>query len=189
MVVLSGTCFDFIRHAAEYLQTQLLWDQADAIAFLMTGRCPSLAPLTVTYDVAHSPDGNPLRAEVVIRLQPFVSSDSVAAALTRVRLDIGRRLRPGPSMAERTLAIFDFVEQARASAGWTRPPWSELVIAWDADPARDGWQYEGDRRNFRRDYERARQLLLEDYLPARQRLDVQQPTAEAKSKAPRRKRA
>jgi hypothetical protein len=172
LIVFRDTWLGVLKACCAPLCGDLLWSEAEAVAFVMSGQRPEIRPVSAEWAVARDNAGKPIRTEVTVRLQPFVSIDSVDHMLATVRVMIGRRLRPGPAMAYRTLALFEFVEEARARAEWEAPPWTELVSAWDIEHRRKGWGYGGDRRNFRRDYERARHLLLEDYLPARERLDV-----------------
>src|SRR5439155_12035190 len=108
--------------------------------------------------------------------QPFVSLDTLGRAMSALRLTLGRRLRLGPPMASRTLEILDFVEEERAreAENWKTIPWTRLVRRWDRRPLteRNGWGYGGDRRNFRRDYERACRPLIGEFLSPRDRQEA-----------------
>jgi hypothetical protein len=166
--VFRNTWLEVLKLYCAQFCGDLLWSEAEAVAFVMMGEPPEIKPVRAAAAIARDTAGQPIRTEVTIRVQPFVSIDSIDRMLAAVRVLLGRRLRPGPAMAQRTLALFEFVEERRADAESKVPPWAELVEAWDNAHRRDRWGYGGDRRNFKRDYERSRRLLLEDYLPPRE---------------------
>lgn len=188
LIVFQNTWLELLKFRCALLSTTFLWTEQESLTFLMCGIAPELVPVRADWKVARDNLGQPLRTEVILRLQPFVSIHSVDRVLVTMRMLLGRRLRPGPPMGHRTLANFEFVEERRAQAEWTTPPWSELVRAWDQAHARDGLGYGGDRRNFRRDFERGRRQLLADYLPTRERLDVRPSAARATRVSPKRRR-
>jgi hypothetical protein len=172
LFVFRNTWLEVLKTHCKQFCAELLWSEAEALAFVMSGRTPEIKPVRAEAAVATDNSGQPLRTEVTLRVQPFVSIDSIDRMLAEVRIMLGRRIRPGPPMAHRTLALFEFVEDSVANAGPTAIPWNDLVRDWDHRHRRDKWGYGGDRRNFRRDFERARRLLLEDYLPPRQHQEV-----------------
>lgn len=169
-----GTWLDWIALYSERIELDFLWSQVDAVRFLLTGEAPPIDPVRTHVDEATDGKGQPMRLEVVLRVQPFVSMKTIEHAMATCRFHLGRRLRLGPPMALRTLAVYDFVEQERAREAWEVVPWARLVRRWDGTERvkRRGWGYGGDRGNFRRDYERARKLLIEEYMTPRHRADM-----------------
>jgi hypothetical protein len=159
-----GTWLALIARYTARIARDLLWSEENAAWFLLTGEIPKIEPVTAHIVEATDDHGRSLRPEIVLRAQPFVSIGSLDRAISACRLELGRRLRLGPPLASRTLAVFEFVEEQRAQSAWEVVPWTRLMRRWDAtERARKRkWGY-GDRGNFRRDYERIRELLLEEY--------------------------
>jgi hypothetical protein len=167
----EGSWLRIIAQWAERIAKDFLWSEAEAIRFALTGQAPSIDPVSAHFKVATDGRGAPVRPEIILRVQPFVSMKTIERAMAARRFSLGRRFRLGPPLALRTLAVFDFVEDARAREGWEAVPWARLVKRWDGTERgkRRGWGYRADRGNFRRDYERIRKLLIEEYMTPRHR--------------------
>jgi hypothetical protein len=136
---------DEIAQAARALESALPWTQVQAVGFLLCGMVPSIQPLRVSYRHTIGPIEH---ATVTIRVEPWVSAQTVEAAYRRVQKELlGRENRP---LVGRGLDVLSFC--------LSRPDrsWEQLKVEWNStNPDR---QYP-DRQNFWRDFERTKNHL------------------------------
>lgn len=156
-----GTPLYLLAGAARSTADQMLWTERDATWFLLTGTAPAVEPVRSWVEVAHDDKGQPLRAEMVLRVQVFLTHRSADRALARARRLALRRqgLRRAFPMEQSNVALFLFVEEQTQHNGGVRPSWGTLLARWNATQRKE-WQY-GDRSHLRRDYERARRHLTQ----------------------------
>lgn len=148
-----------------HLSRFFLWTIDEAILFALTGIAPPVEPVSAQLRIAVGVDAAPLRAELVLRAQPFVSTRTIQRAAAEMqiallpglapdsRLDASARPWPSDpsSSSSRSTATM-----ACARLGGT------LVARWDdLQRRRPGWPYRGNRANMRLDFERAKRTLTE----------------------------
>jgi hypothetical protein len=169
-----NTWLSWIRMYVQPIRHDFLWSEEEAVRFLLVGQAPPIHPVAAHVQRAHDGKGGPLRVQISMTVQPFVSMETLDRAMAVCRYSLGRRLRLGPPLAPRTLAVFEFVETEKMKEGWQEIPWSRLVARWDKSERakRRKWTYKNDRGNFRRDYQRARQLLMYEYMDYRDRAEL-----------------
>lgn len=148
-----GTYLRRIRDGVQNVALDLLWTEADTVLFVLTGEVPEVQPATIRVEVARDEKGQPLRAELVLRLQAHVTYETarkaVARALRRVTYRQGT-VRRGRPLSLRSLALYRFVEEQTDRDKGTRPGWGALLDRWNTLQRRE-WRY-GSRMNLRRDY-------------------------------------
>jgi len=67
------------------------WSQLEAITFVLTGVAPNVHPISVNVRVLMGLDGRPMRSEILLESQSFLSADAVARAFLRNREQLGSR--------------------------------------------------------------------------------------------------
>ncbi len=157
-----------LREAVRQNAADFLWSEKEAEWFVLTGEAPAVEPVATELRFAHDENGQPIRAELVVRIQTFLTHASAERALARGRKWWMHRLGLGNAhpMESKTLALFSFVERKKEENGGTRPSWGTLLDAWNATQRKE-WRYGEERSHLRQDYERASRHLTQVGEPLR----------------------
>jgi hypothetical protein len=141
---------DEIARAARALESALPWTQVQAVGFLLCGMVPVIQPLKVGYRHSLGPIEH---ATITIRVEPWVSAQTVEASYRRVQKELlGRENRP---LMGTGLDVLRFCLPYFEPAGGNQS-WEHLRVEWNrTNPDRPYT----DRRNFARDFERAKNQL------------------------------
>ncbi len=153
----KGSVLWAIAACSDQMRTMLWWTELDTIWFLLTGTTPPMYPVSAQTKTVYNEDASPALDIITLQVFPFVSARTVFRAQARVRRRL-QRFSPSRAMQVWNLKLFEFVEERREDPS-KKPQWSRLMLEWNGQ-ARPAWKY-SHRGNFRRDYLRARTLLLE----------------------------
>lgn len=142
----TGT-LEQLRQVSEDLATRFRWDIDDAAVFVLTGRAPSVEPITVTW---HMSKAFPVCSRVILEVDPTLRPSDVARAYHTVRRSMWpRRSR---ALGKKHASLAAFIEER--STGTT---WRQRFAEWNRKNPTALYSSES---NFRRDALKARRRLL-----------------------------
>ncbi len=129
-----------------YLAAIFPWDPDQAARFLLTGECPEVIPLEISY--------HRYRRVFTLNFAPWISEKTFRKAYRKCQKVVqgGDNRR----MQERTLAVMRFVTEHTDDEG-TRPTWSKLTDLWNEQHPSE-WSFK-DRFGLRKAYLRAENEL------------------------------
>ena len=166
MRALHGSVVSELLRVSDYLSTRFPWrplemDVFQILKFILTGKPPWVEPIRVSL-----PQGYTNVYETVnISVWPWVPVEEVASLYDRAR----KELDPTPTTSPRRLALFMFVmrdPKVKLPSEGDKPTvvsWRELQRLWNEQhPSGDKWNY-SDVRNFRRDFNRAFDQIVNLY--------------------------
>jgi len=141
---------DEIARAARALEGALPWDQVQAVGFVLCGMVPTIQPLKVGYRHITGPIEH---ATITIKAEPWLSAQTVEAAFRRAQKELlGRENRP---LVGAGLDVLRFCIPRFIAAGGSQS-WEQLRVEWNRENPDRTYT---DRRNFARDFDRAKQQL------------------------------
>jgi len=155
VVLLPHSFLDDARILAGWLAQRYSWREPQAAWFLFTDDAPEYTPALIDLLPSmptHLPDG-----QIVLRLRPWVSEDSVGRIYRRCQKQLlGHRKR---EISQDKLVLYEFVESHM------RPPpdgpdWPGLFRLWRLGDSSRRTAPPRTWRQFQRDYSRTRALLL-----------------------------
>ncbi len=150
-----GSIADHAQQLSEQLSRDYAWyehEGADATRFLLTGRRPLAPPFRMDHEFKFE-EGR-FQGEITLTVAPWLSSATIQQIYRRLQRALYGE--PPSRRSVRNLRVFQFVIERRASEGY-RPPWSQLMVAWNREHPTDMYK---DHRLFRRDFHRAAAHLL-----------------------------
>jgi hypothetical protein len=154
--VFHGSLFWAMALECDQIRTDSWWSEPETIWFMLTGTIPPMRPVSAEPKVFYDENMNPVLKMISMQTFLFVSARTTSRAQAQLRRMFGELPLPR-AMQARTLRLFDFVEERRSDRTET-PEWSRLMGEWNHEVPK--WRY-SHRGHFRRDYLRARRLLLE----------------------------
>jgi hypothetical protein len=153
--IFRESTLDDLRVLAELLADLYLWWPHEAAMFVLTGDPPWFVPISSRYR-AHGYSGAE-RAIITLEVEAWMPAETVARVYRARQRQITKgRMR---SMG-RPLEVFLFVSKKRRKSS-KQLTWRELTEQWDSDHPTQA--YDGNHRNFRRDYLDAQEKLVSPY--------------------------
>jgi hypothetical protein len=134
------------RDLCLYVVAIFPWNIDEAALFLLTGECPEVVPLQLSY--------HRRRRVFTLNFAPWISEKTFRKAYRKCQKVVqgGDNRR----MKERTLAVMRFVTKHTDDEG-RRPPWSQLTGLWNKQHSGE-WRFK-DRFGLRKTYLRAKEEL------------------------------
>jgi len=136
------------RDLCLYLVAIFPWNLDEAALFLLTGECPEVMPLQLSY--------HRRRRVFTLNFAPWISEKTFRKAYRKCQKVVqgGDNRR----MKERTLAVMRFVTEHTDDEGKRLLSWSQLTDLWNKENPGE-WSFKG-RSGLRRAYLRATQELV-----------------------------
>jgi hypothetical protein len=138
------------RDLCLYLGAIFPWNLDEAALFLLTGECPEVVPLQLSY--------HRRRRVFTLNFAPWISEKTFRKAYRKCQKVIqggdNRRIK------ERTLAVMRFVTKHTDDEG-NRPSWSQLTDLWNEQHPGE-WSFKG-RSGLRKAYLRAEKELAKPW--------------------------
>jgi hypothetical protein len=155
--IYRGSVLYGLRGLTDFLAPWYWWSWDEAIQWVLMGRVPATPAIRSQFLI--NPAENAERAIITLAIDPWVSPESVERVYRAMRKKyVSGGFRDWNR--GRPLAVFLFVAEERLRSGTTLS-WRDLLDRWEsANPDRS---YDGGLRNFRRDYQRAKDYLLRPY--------------------------